>query len=265
MDKLWILGCGGSVSVIRPDRIRYGGATTSVLVRLDGQALLLDAGTGIMNLPEEVMDQPELPLLLSHLHLDHVEGLPMCQYLFQPGRHMPVYSGLHRVLDAEDVLGKLFRPPLWPVTLDELPGKLSYQPVSGRFSLGTLTVETMPGNHPDGVTVFRLNGKAHSVVFATDCTLTPELLPRLTEFARGCDLLLCDGQYSRAEWEFRSFFGHSTWVAAAEFAAACGAKNFRVIHHDPTHSDAVLDAAEAEVRAICPQGRLARQGEEIVL
>ena len=94
---------------------------------------------------------------------------------------------------------------------------------------------------------------------------TDGLLPRLADFARDCDLLLCDGQYSGAEWPSRSGFGHSTWTAAARLGSACGAKTVRVIHHDPAHTDDELDAAAEELHAIHPNCAFARAGEEVLL
>ena len=103
------------------------------------------------------------------------------------------------------------------------------------------------------------------MVFATDCTLTDSLLPALTDFARDCDLLLCDGQYSDAEWPARAGFGHSTWTSVARLGRDCGAKQVRVIHHDPAHTDALLDGAAEELRRIHPNCAFARAGEEVLL
>ena len=85
------------------------------------------------------------------------------------------------------------------------------------------------------------------------------------DFARDCDLLLCDGQYSEEEFAERSGYGHNTWNAAVRLGLDCGAKRTRIIHHDPTHDDTRLNAAEAEVRALDPGCAFAREGEVIAL
>ena len=123
----------------------------------------------------------------------------------------------------------------------------------------------MEGAHPGGVSLLRLTGGGKRVVFATDCTVNGPGAGPLAEFAQGCDLLLCDGQYSDAEWPERSAFGHSTWTAAARLGRACGAARTRVIHHDPGHTDRLLDDAAGELRAIHPDCAFARAGEEIFL
>ena len=113
------------------------------------------------------------------------------------------------------------------------------------------------------VKLIRLDSGGKRVVFATDCTLTQAFYPKAVAFAKDCDVLLCDGQYSEEEWEKRSGFGHNTWLTAARLGTDCGAKLVRIVHHDPTHTDDILDAAAAQVRAVNPHCLLAHEGEEI--
>ena len=265
MDCVWILGTRGSAPVSGPDFARWGGATTCMLLRLGGQFAVLDAGSGLLQLPEEALRAPELPLLLTHLHLDHLTGLPMCPYLMHRGGHMPIYCATHAGKTAETALSALYRAPFWPVPLTALASPVSFHPMEERFELGAICVETMRGVHPDGITLLRLSAGGKRVVFATDCTLTEELKPLLRAFAADCDLLLVDGQYSDKEWEKRAHFGHSAWTAAAALGRDCGAKKLRVIHHDPGRDDAAMDAADEEIRRIFPAGGAAREGEVIAL
>ena len=115
------------------------------------------------------------------------------------------------------------------------------------------------------MSLFRISGGGKSVVVITDCTLSAALLPRVTDFAAGCDILLCDGQYTDEEWKTRSNFGHSTFRAAAEFGKACRAGRTVIIHHDPGHTDEMLDAAQAALQTEYPNCTFARAGEEIEL
>ena len=262
-DQVIILGARGSMPVGNAAFSRYGGATTSVLLRLGGQTAVLDAGTGLLDLPPESAALPELPVLLTHLHLDHLLGLPLCPYLFaRADGRMTVYSGVHDGETARDVLSRLYAPPLWPVPVAD---QLCFRSLEPDFTIGSLRVETLPGVHPNGVNLLRLSAGGKRVVFATDCTLTPAFLPAVTEFARDCDLLLCDGQYSEEEFACRTSFGHSTWHMVALLAERCGAKAFRAVHHDPCHDDAYLDKVDDELRRSCPRGGVARQGEVISL
>lgn len=261
-----ILGTRGSVPVSTEAFLRYGGATTCVLVRLAGQTVVLDAGTGLMDLPP-LLEEGEcrIPLLLTHPHADHLLGLPMCPLLFRPDFQMDIYAARRGGLDAEAQVRALMSPPLWPVGPERLAASVNFHDLPSHLELDAVTVDTMEGVHPGGVSLLRLTGDGRRVVFVTDCTLTDGLLPALTEFARDCDLLLCDGQYSDAEWPARTDFGHSTWTAAARLGRDCGAKRVRVIHHDPAHTDDFLDGALEELRRIHTDCAFARAGEEVLL
>lgn len=260
-----ILGARGSVPVSGAAFQHYGGATTCVLVRLGGRTVLLDAGSGLLSLPPEVMEERALPLILSHPHIDHLLGLPMCPYLMVPGAELTVYGAERGGLDPGKQIERFLSPPLWPVGPDVFPAGVRFRTLPESLDLGGVTVEAMEGVHPGGVSLLRLTGGGRRVVFATDTTLNEASAARLTEFARGCDLLLCDGQYSDAEWERRAGFGHSSWTAAARLGRACGAKRTRVIHHDPFHTDAVLRAAEDALRAVDPSCAFAFEGESIAI
>ena len=266
MDNvITILGARGSISVSGPTFSHYGGATTCILVKLAGQHVLLDAGTGILHLPEEVLSIQSLPLVLTHAHLDHLIGLPMCPYLFQQDSQLMLYSQPICGLFGEALFNRLFSPPFWPVALNQFPAKISFLPLTEKLQIGNVLVETLSGIHPDGVAILRLTGGGKRVVLATDCTFTPELFSHLIKFAQGCDLLLCDGQYSPEEWDSRKTFGHSTWLSAAELGAACHAKQVRIVHHDPSHSDAMLNAALPSLLSIHPHCSFAYEMEEILV
>lgn len=260
-----ILGARGSVPVSGRDFQRCGGTTTCVLVWLAGQAVILDAGTGLMNISSLLGEECRIPLLLSHPHADHLLGLPMCPLLFRPDFRMDVYAARRNGLDAEAQVRALMAPPLWPVGPERLAASLTFHDLPSHLELGAVTVDTMEGVHPGGVSLMRLTGGGRRVVFATDCTLTDALLPELTDFAKDCDLLLCDGQYSDAEWPARAGFGHSSWTAVARLGRDCRARQVRVIHHDPTHTDALLDGAAEELHRIHPNCEFARAGEEVLL
>ena len=266
-----ILGSRGSIPVSGPDFVRYGGATTCVLVRLENTTVVLDAGSGLLNLPgpAECSYLPEkpkpLPILITHPHLDHLLGIPLCNYSLKPGGGVNIYMKAWNGRDGKDLMDQLYTPPFWPVRTDQLPSKITFNDLPDSFDLGAIHVDVTEGVHPGGVSLLRVSGGGKRVVFMTDCTLAEDRLPEFTDFARSCDLLLVDGQYSDEEWPTRKNYGHSTWTAAARFSLECGARETRIIHHDPARKDATLDAAEGEIRRINPRCRFAREGEKIGL
>lgn len=261
-----ILGTRGSIPVGGEAFQKYGGATTCMLVRLAGQIIALDAGTGLLSLPDYLKkDEKQISLLLSHPHADHLLGLPLCSLMIQSDFCLDVYGAQRGGLDAEKQVQRFMSPPLWPMKLEDFPAKLTFHEMPQKMELGDVIVETMEGVHPGGVSLFRLTGDGHRVVFATDCTLTDGLLPKLRGFAKDCDLLLCDGQYSETEWSTRSTFGHSTWTAAARLGKDCGAKQVRIIHHDPFRTDRQLQQAAEAIAAIYSNCSFAYEGEEVLL
>ena len=260
-----ILGARGSVPVSGAAYSRYGCATTCVLVQMAGTDVVLDAGTGIMNLPEDILKKTSLNLLLTHAHLDHLNGLSMCPFVLTPGNEVHVRAAYQKGEPLADVLKELYAPPIWPVTPDNFASTFFYHTVAPEFEVGSIHVRCLAGVHPGGVTLYRLTAEGKSFVFITDCTLTEKLYPRAAEFAKDCDLLLVDGQYCDEEWPLRTGYGHNTWKRAAQFGVDCGAKALRIIHHDPTHTDDFLDAENEELRAICADWSFAREGEVIAL
>ena len=261
-----ILGARGSVPASGQPFLRYGGATTCVALRMDGQPILLDAGTGMMELSTFLRPhERHVPLLLSHSHADHLLGLPLCPVLMQQDFQLDIYTAARYGLDAKAQVHALMSPPLWPVGTDALPADIRFRSLPETLQFGAVQVDVMEGIHPGGVSLFQLSGGGKRVVFITDCTLTDTLLPVLADFARDCDLLLCDGQYSETEWSACAAFGHSTWTMAARLGTLCGARQVRIMHHDPTHTDSLLDEAAAQVRAIHPDCTFACAGGEICL
>ena len=262
---LTVLGARGSIPVSGRAFSHYGGATTCFLLALNGQRIILDAGTGLRCLPQSYLEAETLPLFLTHPHVDHLLGLPMCPFLTKRGASLDLYAAERGGLSPAEQVGRLLSPPLWPVRPEKFPCTLRFHSLPEQLSLGGVRLDVMEGVHPGGVSLFRFTGAGKRVVLATDCTLTDELLPRVAEFARDCDLLLCDGQYSEEEWPERSGFGHSTWTRAAALGRLSRARQTRIVHHDPEHTDAMLSAAEAALRDLTPGCAFAREGETVLL
>lgn len=264
-DRVFLLGVRGSLPVSGAAFRKYGCATTCIYVRLGGRSAVLDGGTGLLSLPEEALAEPALPLLLTHPHADHLLGLPLCPYAMRQGGRLDIYAAPRGGLDAEALFRRIMSPPLWPVGPEALPARIAFHGLPATLDLDGISVRAMEGVHPGGVSVLSLSGGGRRVVLLTDCTLTPALRPKLLDFAGDCDLLLIDGQYSDGEWSARSSFGHNTWTQAARFGAECGAKQVRIIHHDPFRTDCALDKAAEELLQSCPRGAFGREGEVIGL
>ncbi|MBQ1434873.1 MAG: MBL fold metallo-hydrolase, partial [Clostridia bacterium] len=211
-----ILGARGSVPVSGEAFRRFGGATTCVLVKMAGQYIILDCGTGMLKLPTEAAKQNTLTVIMSHAHADHILGLAMSPYAMTAGAALHIYGKSRMGLHIREQFGRVFSPPAWPIGTDGLPADISFHELKDCFYTGSVKTETKEGVHPGGVSLIRLSCEGKSVVFMTDTTVTEENMPEYAEFAKNCDLLLCDGQYSDEQWRTRRDFGHSTIVHVIE-------------------------------------------------
>ena len=178
---------------------------------------------------------------------------------------MSIYGATRGGQDIAAQVHALISPPLWPIEPRQLPADIRFLPIAPAITMGDLLIESMEGCHPGGVTVYRLNANGRRIVYMTDCTITEENRASLLEFCRDCDLLLCDGQYSEEEWPSKAHFGHNCRTHAAQFGKDCGAKAMRLLHHDNTHTDCILDEAQKQVQTINSTCALAFDGEEITL
>lgn len=259
-----LLGTRGSMPCSGKEYVRYGGSTTCILVQFAEETIVLDGGSGILRLNDKAAPS-HLSLLLTHPHIDHMIGIPMCPLLMRKDVTLDLYAAPLGGLSAEQQFRSFVQPPLWPIVPELLPAAIRFHDLSDSVDIGKVHIDRMNGVHPGGVSVYRIRGEGKSIVLATDCTYTKELLPSLIEFAKGCDLLLCDGLHSEEEWSACEDFGHNTWIAAAELGHSCGAKQVRIIHHSPDRSDDELDAAAAEVSARYPNCRFGYDEEVIAL
>ena len=246
---LTILGCRGSFPVSGTDFTEFGGSTTAFLLDLNGNPLLIDAGSGIRNLPEQYYREKELSVLLTHFHLDHLMGLLMFRYLLDPEHTLHIYAEAETEELILAAVEQVFSPPLWPVSLQEVPADIQVHLISKQFQIGNYTIESHSGNHPGGVTVYKISGGKKSVVIASDCSFSEEIQAELTEFAEGCDCLLADGQYCEEEWEAHKAYGHSTLHTL-------------ITHHAPSHTDCFLLDSEKKLKKSFPSCSLAREGEQ---
>ncbi len=267
---LHVLGCRGSMPISGRAYSRYGGATSSYLYMTDKEAIILDAGTGILNIPD--LGSRRLSILISHAHIDHILGLPM--FLGPIGaKELTIYGATHEGLTIRQQLDTYLKRPLWPVGLDAFSCSISFKDVKENaepFQIGDVTVTAVPSNHPGGSTIFKLEHQGTSVVYASDfeheelpedrrdeglteaekllhCPFATDPQKAMTDFSRDADLVLYDAQYTPQEYLKCKTFGHSTSEKANELRNAANIKQILLVHHAPGHTDTFLDEMEKEI------------------
>jgi phosphoribosyl 1,2-cyclic phosphodiesterase len=257
------LGVRGSVATPGADRLA-GGNTACVEVTAGDTRIIIDAGTGLRTLGNErIAHGPRhSTILLSHLHWDHIAGLPFFTPIYVPGHRVELASGPNGVMSLDEAMRRVFRAPFFPVEWCDLTGQVTTRELkpNERFEIGDITVTMAKLNHPDPVYGFRLEHGGQSIVYATDTEHFSCIDPTLKRLAAGADILIYDAQYTPAEYPSRVGWGHSTWEAGAELARAAGVPQLVLFHHDPGRTDAQLAEIEAEARAALPGTIAAREG-----
>ena len=248
--RLW--GTRGSLAAPGPDTLRYGGNTSCVQVTgAEGTLLVLDAGTGIRRVSSVMGDVPgRVDILLTHLHMDHIQGLGFFAPLRRAGWEVHIWGPGSTTLDLRARLTRYLSPPTFPVLLRELPCELHLHEVPrSDFEIGEFRISSELVCHPNPTVGYRLRAADGLVTYLPDHepalgTRRFPLTPQWTSgfaLAEGADLLIHDAQYSRQEYDGRVGFGHSSIDHALEFAALAGAARLVPFHHDPSHNDDELD------------------------
>jgi phosphoribosyl 1,2-cyclic phosphodiesterase len=271
--KVTFWGVRGSIASPGAETALVGGNTSCVEVTVGETCIVLDAGTGLRRLGNELMKRGpvDLTLLLSHVHWDHIQGLPFFAPLYAPGTKVHVVNGANGT-PTHEVLRRQMSAPTFPVDLNDVPAALTFAEVRERqrFHVGEAEVTVAKANHPDQVYAYRVSSGGSSVVYATDTEHYRCVDPRLVSLARDADVLIYDAQYLPGEYSgeggmSRVGWGHSTWEAAVELARAAGVGKLVLFHHDPSRTDDGVAAIEAQAQQGFGEVVAAREGLSIEL
>lgn len=251
-------GVRGSTPCDGRDIQRYGGNTSSVLVDVPGgEAIVLDLGTGSRRLGLELVDRgaTRVTCLVSHLHWDHVQGLAFFPPVLQPGKHVEIHGPRQDDgTTVEAALRDMWKPPAFPVRIDDLPGDLTFvEHDDDEFAIGDVRVVTRRVPHIGSTIGYRLEWNGRSVAYVSDHQQPGvdvyAMSDGVRELCTGVDLLIHDAQYTRDEFGPKAAWGHCTVDYAVWLAIECGARTVALYHHDPTHDDDLLDAIHQRLRS----------------
>ena len=273
--RFW--GSRGSLAAPGPDTVRIGGNTSCVEGRTDdGSLLILDSGTGIRRLGASLdgAAPARIDILLSHLHLDHLEGLGFFAPLWDAGTELHIWGPPSPTRSLSDRISQYLSPPLFPVRLAEVPAQVRlHDTPSEPWTLGSATIKAQQIIHRGPTVGYRIEDGGRSLAYLTDhepalavdlATADPGWVSGV-EVAAGADVLIHDCQYTEEEYPDRAGFGHSSTQHVAEFARLAAARRLLLFHHDPNHTDDQLESLCERVRELWTDGSvdLAREGYEI--
>jgi phosphoribosyl 1,2-cyclic phosphodiesterase len=262
--KFW--GTRGSIPIPGDKTIKYGGNTTCVAVTTDsGDLIILDAGTGIHALAQDLMQHMPIKahILISHTHWDHIQGLPFCTPIYIPGNEFIIYGGKDVVTDMgiERALQVQLQQAFFPIAENNLKAKVSYQNVvpNEPFTIADASITPVILNHPVINFGYRINCDGKSIFFTGDYEqqfniYEPEdseysefrqminaSVDYLINIIQGVDALIMDSSFTAEEYETKKNWGHGSYDAAIALAKRAQVKQLFLTHHDPTRTDDDLD------------------------
>jgi phosphoribosyl 1,2-cyclic phosphodiesterase len=295
--KLW--GVRGSIPVPGAATVRYGGNTSCVEVRADGEIIVLDAGTGIrllgIALEQEFGSQPiNLTLLITHVHWDHIQGFPFFIPAYNDKNKVHIYGYDGADTGLREILRGQMATPFFPVRLYDLPGKIDITKLAAmEFNVGRVRVRAEMMNHPGVCVGYRLFTSSGSVAYLPDTEpydafqlhsdkshlLSPEQTHKraekgrasLVEFLRSTDVLILDTQYTDEEYQEHLGWGHGSLSSAVALAIDAAVRKLILFHHDPTHDDQMIDRMVQTARKLAAKSESylevegAREGAELTL
>lgn len=229
------------------DFLKYGGKTTCLSVKTDEGMIIFDAGTGILNITKDLSKCSEvLPstLFFTHLHLDHIMGLPSFRPLYEQAKTI-IIADPNRDEDWQAALQAFMNKPYWPVALDELDSDTEMRNIpldKSHLDVYGVEISWFRAMHPQQCLVYKVEMPDKSVVIATDVGYSQEEIdPAFINFCRGADCLIYDSQFTPDEYAAHSKYGHSTWQAGVKVVKEAGVSQLILTHHSPSRKDSEID------------------------
>jgi len=268
--KFW--GVRGSVSCAYSDFLEYGGNTSCVELEILGRTFILDAGTGLPWLGNDLLKRGvrDVSMLMSHFHSDHTNGFNYFKHIYMPEHSVQIRAALnYGDLTIEDLIRQQLSENLHPVQYEHLPSELECIgfDAGDAFDLfDGLHVKTYMLTHPSGSTCFRFESEGKTLVYATDTEHTAGQTDHgLVEMMANADLVIYDSTYTEEELPSKRGWGHSTWNEGVRLCQLAGAKRMAMFHYSPDYNDDMVRVMEAEARAEWDGVFGAKEGMEIVL
>ncbi|MEI6613650.1 MAG: MBL fold metallo-hydrolase [Chrysiogenales bacterium] len=277
--SLTFFGVRGSYPVPGKNTLRYGGNTSSILFEINGQTVIFDAGTGIVQagryLDQSLENGGKIHLFLTHLHIDHIQGLPFFKPLFNPQMEIIIHCPEIPGNSFRQAIEALFLPPYSPITLQGIKASLSFQPLEPdpaknliRLDYDIVVSHVKHDSHPRlGVIIYQLAHGGRRVVFATDVESPDGFDAAISRFINGADILIHDSQYLDADYinagNSKKGYGHSTVSMAVRNAEQCKVNKLFLFHFNPEYTDEKLDEMLTQARQKFNNTCLAQEQKKI--
>ena len=249
-------GVRGSTPCSCTSNRRYGGNTACVAIESPStEPIVLDLGTGLRFFGETqpVDGSFRGHALVTHMHWDHVQGLPFFVPANRSGARFDVHGPVEDGIGLEEAFGTFMRPPFFPVRVSDLAGDIRFHDLDeGEHDIGRASVLARRVPHIGPTFGYRVTVEGRSIVYVPDHQQpldgSLDVADAVLELCDGADLLIHDAQYTPEEFAVKSHWGHCTIEYALTVAAEAGVSRLALFHHDPDHDDATVDRLLAEAR-----------------
>lgn len=256
-----------------------GGNTPCVEIRSQSDDLLiLDAGSGLRNLGQDVMDKSKgnpirADILLSHTHWDHIQGFPFFSPAYVPGNHISIHGKAENPEELRELFSGQMQNIYFPVAFENLQAHITFTSLTSQQSIALgksngLKISALSIPHPGGALAYRIEENGNSVCYVTDIEHYPDNLDQdVITFVSGADVLIHDAMYSPDDCTNGRYkgYGHSTWKSAVQTAIKAQVKQLMLFHFSPQNRDTELMRVEQEVRKFFSNSSLAKEGLELIL
>lgn len=268
-------GVRGSIACPGSETVRYGGNTPCIEMRVGGERLIFDGGTGLRVLGLSLLSQMPVKasMFFTHSHWDHIQGFPFFVPAFIKNNRFHIHGAVApNGATIEQRLNDQMLHPNFPVPLQIMGAQLEFHDIQiGQVvQIGEVKVENALLNHPGEAVGYRVSWRGYVAAYITDTEHFPDRLDEnVLELARDADVMIYDATYTDDEYNSPTSskvgWGHSTWQEAVKVAKAANVKRLVIFHHDPLHNDDFLDRIGEQAAQLFPNSLMAREGLSIQL
>lgn len=257
MADIKFYGTRGSYSLTSEKYMEFGGATSCILIKFNTANIMIDCGSGATNAIDDLCDEKELHLFITHSHIDHIDGIVSLLPAFR-NRTIHVYSKTFNDVPVRECFNRITSKSLWPIKADAYDNVIFHE-IADEMELNGIRISNMDSNHPEGCSLFRFQSEEDDIVTAFDFSHLNGYEEKLLSFARGTKVLIYDGYFREDELEEKGSWGHSTPEAGCRIGKRLGVEQLYITHYG-VFDDDYLSRWERRLQEEYPFVIFARSG-----